>query len=233
MEWMKKLMDWYHGNNDTEKEPPREGAARVWYIVRNYTGKLFLVNLIFLLCCMGLVTIPAAVTALNRYLCKIFRSGYGFTMEDYWKEFKGSLFKTLPLGLLVFLLGFYAYYLLSVSGNFAGSVAGDLIFGIGAGILALTVLLFSYVFVMAAMLELPGRYLLKNAWILMIAEWKTSVLLVAEAVLFWGMILMLAPYSVWILLAGYSVQQLAVYAIVEPAVNKRILEPYEKSSGHC
>lgn len=229
MSMMERFMDWYHGNNDTEQEPPKKGAPRVWYVIRNYGGKLVLVNILFLLCCLPVVTIPAALAALNRYISKIFRTGYGFTMGDYWKEFKQSLLKCLPLGILSFVLGFYAYYLLSVSGNFEGSPMRDMIFGIGIGVLIFDILLTSYVFVMTAMLDLPNRYLLKNALILMIAEWKNSLILAAETFVFAGIILAAAPYSFWLIFLGYSIQQLIVYAIVEPAVNKRIIEPYEKS----
>lgn len=229
---MKRFMDWYHGNNDMQWEPPRKGASRVWYVVRNYAGKLVLINILFLFCCLPILTIPAALAALNRYISKIFRVGYGFTIGDYGKEFKGSLLKCLPLGLLSFMLGFYAYYLMSVSGNFAGSQMKDVIFGIGIGVLIFDILLTSYVFVMTAMLDLPNVHLLKNALILMIAEWKNSLVLVAETIVFAGIILAAFPYSLWLLLFGFSFHQLIVYAAVEAAVNKRIIEPYEKSGRH-
>lgn len=232
MGMMKRFMDWYHGNNDTEQEPPKTGAARVRYLIRNDAGKLVMVNFLFLLCCLPVVTAPAALAALNRYICKLFRTGYGFSAADFWKEFRESLLKRIPLGFVSFLLGFYAYYLLSVAGNFAGSPLHDMIFGIGIGVLIFTVLLTDYVFVMAAMLDLKNRHLLKNALILIFAGWKGSVCLVLEAAVFFGVLLGMAPYSIWLLLLGVSFYQLTVYATVEPAVNKRIIEPYEKSGKH-
>ena len=60
------------------------------------------------------MTIPAAWSALNRYLLGIYRVGYGFSLEDYWKEFKSGILKNLPAGLLTGGLGFYAYYLMSL-----------------------------------------------------------------------------------------------------------------------
>lgn len=49
-----------------------------------------------LLCCIPVVTIPAALCAQNAYLGKMFRNGYGFDFSDYWKEFKSSLWKLPP-----------------------------------------------------------------------------------------------------------------------------------------
>ena len=64
------------------------------------------------------MTIPAALSALNRYLSAIYRVGYGFSLEDYWKEFKSDILKNLPAGVLTGALGFYSCYLLSLAGNF-------------------------------------------------------------------------------------------------------------------
>ena len=94
----KKITDWYFGNNDREKETPKGGATRVLYLCWNYTGKLCLSGFLFLLCCIPVITIPAALCAQNAYLGKIFRNGYGFDLSDYWKEFKSSLWKHLPAG---------------------------------------------------------------------------------------------------------------------------------------
>ena len=41
------------------------------------------------------VTIPAALSALNSYLSAIYRVGYGFSLEDYWKEFKSDILEKI------------------------------------------------------------------------------------------------------------------------------------------
>nr|WP_314463013.1 DUF624 domain-containing protein [uncultured Clostridium sp.] len=226
---LNKFMSWYHGDNETEKAPPKSGIKRVVYILLNYTGKLILVNFIFLLCCIPVITIPAALTALNRYLIKILRVGYGFSLLDYVMEFKNNLFKGIPLGIVIGIICFYGYYLLSLANNFMPGVQQEMITGIGFGVLSLGLLSGSYIFVLAAMLNLAGKHLLKNAVILMIVEWKMSLLL---EVTIWGMgfaVLAFAPYSILAVLPiGFSMLQLAVCAIINPVVNKRIIEPYER-----
>lgn len=182
----KRFMDYYQGNNDREQEPPRGGMKRVGYVMINYTGKLVVINLLFILCCIPVITIPAALSALNCYVGKIFRVGYGVELSDFWKEFKCGIRKNVLLGLINGLIAFYAYYLLSLANNFTGSGQRDVVTGIGIGVAVIAILLGSYSFVLTSMLDLPCRHILKNAGILMIIEWKISVLLVLETVFFWG-----------------------------------------------
>ncbi len=229
MKILNKFMDWYHGNNDLEKEPPRSGIKRVGYIIWNYSGRLILINLIFIVCCIPIITIPASITALNRYLLKIFREGYNFSISDYFEEFKKSVWKCLPYGIVIGLVCFYAYYMLSLASNFPQGIQHDMVIGIGLGVMVIGILLGSYFFVLAAMLDLPGKHLLKNAVILMGVEWQRSLGLVASIFVLWIGILATAPYSIFlVLLFGFSLQQLWICAFVNPIVEKRIFKPYEQ-----
>ena len=144
MRLTKRFMDWYQGNNDKEKETPAGGIKRVGYVLWNYVGRLVVVNMLFLLCCIPIVTIPAALAALNRYLLGIYRVGYGFSLEDYWKEFKSGILKNLPAGLLTGGLGFYAYYLMSLAGNFDRGTTHDVLIGCGMGVMIFAILIGAY-----------------------------------------------------------------------------------------
>ena len=61
MRLTKRFMDWYQGNNDKDKETPKGGVKRVGYVLWNYAGRLVGANVLFLLCCIPIVTIPAAL----------------------------------------------------------------------------------------------------------------------------------------------------------------------------
>ena len=219
MRLTKRFMDWYQGNNDKEKETPAGGIKRVGYVL-------------FLLCCIPIVTIPAALAALNRYLLGIYRVGYGFSLEDYWKEFKSGILKNLPAGLLTGGLGFYAYYLMSLAGNFDRGTTHDVLIGCGMGVMIFAILIGAYYFVMSAMLDLGAGALLKNTLILMTVEWKMSIVIVVTVVIAGGILLALAPYSLFLLLTiGVSFPQMLVYACVNRAVERRILQPFERQNG--
>ena len=227
----KKIADWYFGNNDREKETPKGGPARVLYLCWNYTGSLCMSGLLFLLCCIPVVTIPAALCAQNAYLGKMFRNGYGFDFSDYRKEFKSSLWKHLPAGLLLGVLGFYGYYLMSLAGNFTGSSVQSLLLGIGAGVILVTLTIAGWYFVQASMLELSVRQLLHNAWILALAEWKRSLVFMAESLIFAGFMLLTAPFSLILLIPGTALYLLSAYAAIGPGIEKRVVQPFEKRVG--
>lgn len=86
-------MDWYQGNNDKEKETPAGGIKRVGYVLWNYVGRLVVVNMLFLLCCIPIVTIPAALAALNRYLLGIYQSGIWLFLGMLLEGFKSGILK--------------------------------------------------------------------------------------------------------------------------------------------
>lgn len=225
----KRFMDWYQGNNDKEREAPRGGIRRVGYVLWNYPGRMITVNLIFLLCCLPVVTIPAAVAAQRRYLSKIYRIGYGFGLDDYKKEFRQGILKNFPLGIGVFLFLAWAVYLLSLAGNFAGSSSHDVLIGCGLASLAVGTAFSAFAFTLSCMVELPWRHLLRNSVLLLFLEWKRGLFAAAESIVYWGILLALAPWSLfWILLMGMSFQSLILYAITEPAILKRIIIPYEE-----
>ena len=223
-----RFMNWYQGNDDIERIPPKSGLKRAGYLIRNYAGCLIISNLIFIVSCLPVFTIPAAITAQNVYLGLMFRDGYGFSWDDYRKEFKADLFKMLPVGIFGLILLLYAYYLLSLAGNFGADGAALTGFGIGAAVFGF--LLSAYSFVLASMVELPVRHILKNAVILMVVEWKASLAALAAAAVYWWLFFITMPYSLPVLLLfGFSVFQLIIYAIIEKTVKRRVTEPYEKS----
>lgn len=228
MQITNRFMNWYHGNNEHENEPPRSGVKRVFYVSMNYTGKLILINIIFLISCIPVITIPAAFTALNYYLVKIFQRGYNFEIIDYWTEFKQNLVKGIPFGLLFGMLFGYSYYLLSLSGNYRYHSFGSMILGIGIAVFIICACLASFSLVLNAMLDLSCKNILKNASILMIVEWKTSAMIFIVHCISIFIILTFMPYALFFyILIGFSIHQLSICALICPIVMKRIVNPFE------
>jgi hypothetical protein len=219
-----RFMNWYQGNNDREKEPPRSGLRRVGFLIWNFAGRFILANLVFLASCLPVVTIPAAIAASNRYLGIMWRDGYGFSFEDYRKEFKSDFLKTMPIGAFSAALLLYACYLMSLAGNFGKDGAPLMGFGIGAAIFG--ILTGAYGLVLASMTDLPVKYLMKNAFILMIAEWRTSAAVTVLTAVYAAVFILTMPYSLpLLLLTGFSIYQLMIYSLIEKTVKKRVIRP--------
>lgn len=224
MDIRKRLADWYFGNNDEEKEPPKAGLLRAGYILVHYSGPMVAANLLFLLTCLPLVTIPAAISAHNAYLGRIYRKGYGYSLREYIKDWKAGILKLLLPGILFGLLIFYACYLISLAGNYADTGVSAWFIGTGLVLLAAGVFACDLFFMLASMTDLPGRHLLKNTLILLILEWKAGCLLLVFTALYLFVCLALAPYSLLLLLPiGASLLCLLRVSVLTPVILRRVI----------
>lgn len=229
MKILNRFMKWYWGDNDTEKEPPRDGLKRALFLLINFPGKMMLLNLIFILSCIPIFTVPAAVSGMQRYLIRMFRDGYGFSVSDYFREFRQSLFRRIPAFIPAIIIIFYGYYLMSLSGNFSDGVIEAWVFGTGFAVLTVGGLLFTWMGVLSAMFDIPNGALLKNALILLITEWKTNGKLFAFYSVYFFLMGSFFPYSMFILAAlGFSFPALVSCAFINSSVQRRILTPFEE-----
>ena len=123
-----------------------------------------------------------------------------------------------------------ADYMLGFATAFAPGVERDVLVGFGIALFLVGAGFGSWSFILASMVDLPLRHLLKNTVILFFAEWKASILVLGVTVLYWGIMLILSPLTfIWILLMGLSCYQLLVGAALIPAIKRRVTDPFENS----
>ena len=79
---------------------PQEGSRRFFYLLWTYIWKLVWLNVAFLIFCIPVITIPAAISAMDRALIVLVRSGNVLLWEEFRDEFKRDFGACLPLGLL-------------------------------------------------------------------------------------------------------------------------------------
>ncbi len=103
-------------------EPEKTGPARLLQIIQLEAGSILLLNLLFLACCIPIVTIPPAVFAMNHVIRKMMLDQPVLCFYDYrtafctfWKQAYAAFFLTaFPLAAA----GFGAYfYLQQAAGN--------------------------------------------------------------------------------------------------------------------
>ena len=207
-----------------EKATPKHGFKRFFILWTTYFWKSLLINLVFILTCLPIITIPASLCAINRYNIKMVRDGYGFDLGDYWKEWKSQLIKSIPYGIIVALPMVYSYYLLSIHNSGQGDFI-VLAFGIFWGLFGL--LLGSYVFVLLSMLDLPLGHIFKNAFILIVSDWKKSVfvlIIIAGAVV---LVLSNFPVSMFVLPVGcFAWISHAICSVINISVENKIFAPF-------
>ncbi len=231
-------MNWYWGDNDVEKEPPKDGFFRILYLLGNFPGKMILINVVFLLSCLPIVTIPAAHSAMSAFVGKMYRDGFDFSLDNYKREFSGRLWKQLPLGLFSAAIIFYGYYLMSLAGNFKNvgdTTTHGLLLGCGGVFFCVGLLLNVWISVLSATLELKNHDILKNAAILFLIEWKRSAGILITSVIFLFLTFTFLPYSLILLLLIEAVLYwLICYELIDPVIQERIVKPYEDlRKGEC
>ena len=96
-------------------EPEKTGPARLLQIIQLEAGSIFLLNLLFLACCIPVVTIPPAVFAMNQVIRKMMLDqpvlcfyDYRTALRTFWKQAYAAFFLTaLPLAGGLFGAWFY------------------------------------------------------------------------------------------------------------------------------
>lgn len=103
-------------------EPEKTGFARLIQIIQLEAGSIFLLNLLFLVSCIPLVTIPPAIFAMNQVFRKMMLDqpvlcfyDYRTAFRRFWKQAYAAFFLTaVPLAMS----GFGAwFYLMRAAGN--------------------------------------------------------------------------------------------------------------------
>lgn len=109
-------------NNDSGQEydletegPVKTGLDRFWELIKGDLAALLIVNLLFLLTCVPIITIPPALFALHMVMRKIILGDAVSCVQDYfaafrsgWKRAYGAFFLiALPMGIAGYGVLFY------------------------------------------------------------------------------------------------------------------------------
>jgi len=222
----------YAPGKGVTEPPPQKGPKRFFFLLLTHFWKLITLNLLFLLFCIPVVTIPAALCSLNRVLLLLVREGNSFVWSDFIKEFKASFLKSLPFGILYVFLLVDCYCLVYLKNIIGEGFMGDAAVVGAVCLLGFTVLFSSYVFVLLPILDLKNRQIAKNSLILMLVEWKTSLIILASTSVMVFFAAALFPYSIIaVILIWFSFLQLIICTAVNEPVQRRIVEPFEQKSA--
>ena len=134
-------------------------------------GELFWLNIIFVICCLPIITIGASVTALFSVTLKMARKEDGIASKDFFHAFKSN-FKQATLAwiliLLVIITMVYQYMIIMSGGVSAGNVL-TIILGLEMVVLSFTLPIFFPL--MARFQNSLGRLFL-NSFVLSISHLK-------------------------------------------------------------
>lgn len=91
---------------DQEDRPEKTGPARFWELIKDELAAVLIINLLFIVTCVPIITIPPALFSLHRLSRKIVMGETVSCVRDYftafrqdWKRAYGAFFLTfLPMG---------------------------------------------------------------------------------------------------------------------------------------
>ena len=180
--------------------------------------ELLKLNLLFVLSCVPIITIPAALTAMHRITSVMVRDENHFLWPDYWKAFRRDFWKSLGGGaaiaavMALFVLSTVFYYnLMQVNKVFV------LLAGFAACVVLLTLCVSFYFFPMLAMVDLPLGALLKNSMALVFGNI--------------GKTLLALPYSfIFAALIMFSFVASITTYLTYPAIEARVMR---REEGHA
>ncbi len=226
MAWLKERFQ----KEGAGQPAPETGWARLGVMALTHFWKLITANLLFVLFSLPVITLPAALTALNRVCVIIYKDGNIFLWEEFRKEFKRSLLRSILPGLGFALLLFGGYFFMSLgNGNLQRGFVGVVFWAFGILMAAVAVILGEYFFVVSSVLDIGVGGAMKNSlllWMsrpgsgLLILVWVALLSVAMAALLPIGLVLLLL---IWAVLAQYPVSFL-VYDVTEDLV----LIPYEE-----
>lgn len=201
------------------QKPPQKGAKRFFYLAYTHFAKLVGLNMLFLLFCIPVVTIPAALSGMNRVCILLVREGTTGVWGDFIKEFRDSFIKSLPLGILcafIFMDAGLCVYL-----SLAAGTLGMMIVLMAAALILfiIAILISSYIFVLTALLSLKNSEILRDAAAMILLEPKTNgiLLLTVGGGLSAGLLLL--PLSIPVIaLFGISLFSLAACTILNEPI---------------
>ncbi len=215
-------MDREHSPQDgveTQADPREKGLF--WWFIDTWLYNFFRmigINLLFLLCCMPVITIPAALCGLYAALQKHYRNLYADTMTTrFFREFTADFAKRTGLGLLTVLVPAVAAVLLYAwLGPALGLVAA-------AFCLLFMLLVLSWFASQLAFLNLTPGQALRNALVLTVVESKKNFWLILLHAVELTALIFAAPVSMFSLLVLPVVHGMLVMWIVMPALQERLL----------
>ena len=169
-------------------------------------GDMICLNVMWLVCCIPVVTIGASTTALYTVMLKLVKNEEGYVFRGFLKAFKTNFKQSTIIWLIVLALGIVWTVDFRVAGLMPG-MAGVVMSAIflALGFILLSVLL--YIFPLTARYENGIKATFKNALILTVARLPytlamDAIVVAAVVVSLWSTVTIVFALPIWLIIGG-------------------------------
>jgi len=217
--FLDRFFKWQRAPKEDAAPPPEKGAARFFFLLTANFSKLAVLNLIFLLFCLPVITIPAALSGMSRVCALLVREGVCYLWIDFFTEFKSSFFKSVPIFVAGAVFASPAFILSCLDS------AGQpfILVSITVFLFIMGLLFSCYAFAMLSMCSLRLRDIFRNAFFLIFLEPKTDLLLVLFVGMTAAAFLWFLPYTLPLAFILFSLVSLISSAIVFEPIKRRVI----------
>ena len=144
-------------------------------------GDMICLNVMWLICCIPIITIGASTTALYTVMLRMVKNEEGYIFRGFLKAFKSNFKQSTLIWLILLLLGIVWTVDFRVAGfmpGMAGIILSAIFLALGFILLSVTI----YIFPLTARYENGIKATFKNALILTVAKLPYTFLMVAIVV---------------------------------------------------
>lgn len=182
--------------------PLKKGILRFFQIIWIEFWNLLLLNVIYVLFCLPVVTIPAATAAFTAELCDMVRDRPRMLVHRFWSVFRREWKGATLLGLVGLLSIALMFGLLTVVLFFLPSIFTYILLPATVIVLFLFCMAWIYTYPMLVLTQLPLHHVLRNAFSLSLicAKHAAAAVLVCGVILYYA--LLYFPISIPFLLFG-------------------------------
>ena len=137
---------------------------------------LFMLNVVFVICCLPVVTIGASLTALHYVTLKMARNEESYIIRSFFKSFKQNFKQSTIINLIMLLIAGVLYFDTNIVRQMGGSMSKVLyIIFIALGIIYLAV--FLYIYPVLAKFYNSVKNTFRNAFLMSIMHLPYTILM--------------------------------------------------------
>lgn len=167
---------------------------------------LLWLNILYIICCLPVITIGASTTALYYVTMKMTEDEEGYISKDFFRSFRLNFKQATLIWLLVLIIGgILAADLAIMTGRFPASVAvsgvmSKLMTGILAATTAIYAFTVTYVFALLAKFDNSVKNTVKNSLLISIRHFPYTILMIVINILPWVLIWFEPRISIFIVI---------------------------------
>lgn len=154
----------------------------VIHIFLNKLGDIIVANLLFLVCCIPIITIGPALTALYHCMLRTVKGNNNGTAKTFFRAFKENFRQSLIVWLGLLAVGFILFLNIRFLQNTA-SVVSKPLFYVSLGIAGLVIILALYIFPVIAAFANTTVNLLKNAYVFAFLHFPSTLAIAVITIL--------------------------------------------------